>query len=229
MGPKIIICDVDGTVTEGLQPITREMTDAIASVSQPFAFLSGTDEKELQRIVGDPLDTRSKNYFLLGNSGIKVDLPNKEKVIKVLERTVDVFHLPCESDDWDQVLDRGSQVTLSCIGRNAPKEEKAEWDPDQRKRKIIAHYIRCSIGDKYNIAIGGTTSIDITAKGMDKAAGIRAFLTKLNLRPHQVVYYGDAFHPEGNDYSLLGVVPCVAVRNPAHFLEHLRDYVHQPG
>ena len=37
---------------------------------------------------------------------------------------------------WGDVIeDRGSQITFSALGQQAPLEEKKKWDPDFAKRK----------------------------------------------------------------------------------------------
>ena len=37
---------------------------------------------------------------------------------------------------WGEVIeDRGSQITFSALGQQAPLEEKDAWDPDYAKRK----------------------------------------------------------------------------------------------
>ena len=39
---------------------------------------------------------------------------------------------------WGEVIeDRGSQITFSALGQQAPLEEKNKWDPDYTKRKKI--------------------------------------------------------------------------------------------
>jgi phosphomannomutase len=35
------------------------------------------------------------------------------------------------------IEDRGSQITYSALGQQAPLEEKEKWDPDFAKRKKI--------------------------------------------------------------------------------------------
>jgi hypothetical protein len=56
---------------------------------------------------------------------------------------------------WGEVIeDRGSQITFSALGQQAPLEEKEKWDPDYTKRKKIKlpfrtsgfHFLRISLG-----------------------------------------------------------------------------------
>ena len=45
----------------------------------------------------------------------------------------------------------------------------------------------------------GTTTIDITRKGIDKDFGIRKLSERLGIPPERMVYVGDALFPGGND------------------------------
>ena len=48
--------------------------------------------------------------------------------------------------------------------------------------------------------LGGTTSIDITKSGIDKAYGIRKLRDILAIPVGEMLYVGDALFPGGNDY-----------------------------
>jgi hypothetical protein len=127
----------------------------------------------------------------------------------------------------DQLQDRGSQITLSAVGRHAPDDIKRTLDPDGVKRREWVAYLKTFVGEKYSIRVGGTTSIDITPSGIDKAYGIRKFLEANRLKPSEALFFGDKLGPGGNDAPALQVVDCVAVKDPAHTLEILSHF--QPG
>src|SRR3546814_9764419 len=60
---------------------------------------------------------------------------------------------------------------LSALGQQAPLDAKEQWDPDFAKRKAIqAELIQRLPG--FSIKMGGTTSIDVTREGVDKAYGL---------------------------------------------------------
>ena len=60
---------------------------------------------------------------------------------------------------------------------------------------------------EFEVKIGGTTSIDITPKGMDKAFAIRKLLDYFKLGTEDILFFGDAVYENGNDYPvfLMGV------------------------
>jgi phosphomannomutase len=70
------------------------------------------------------------------------------------------------------IEDRGSQITFSALGQQAPLEEKDKWDPDYAKRKKIKALLDTLIPE-FSVRMGGATSIDVTKPGIDKAYGIR--------------------------------------------------------
>jgi hydroxymethylpyrimidine pyrophosphatase-like HAD family hydrolase len=70
--------------------------------------------------------------------------------------------------------------------------------------------------------VGGTTSIDITAHGVDKGWGVRELLALQGWKAEDCLYFGDRFEETGNDYPVLAVMDCVAVKNPAETLGHFR-------
>ena len=63
--------------------------------------------------------------------------------------------------------------------------------------------------------MGGSTSIDVTLPGIDKAYGIRKLRDVLGLPIAEMIYVGDALFPGGNDYPAreTGAV-CIQVANP---------------
>lgn len=59
---------------------------------------------------------------------------------------------------WGEIIeDRGSQITFSALGQQAPLEEKYKWDPDFTKRKKIKAILDTFIL-KFSVRMGGATS-----------------------------------------------------------------------
>ena len=78
-------------------------------------------------------------------------------------------------------------------------EEKNKWDPDYAKRKQIKAILDPYIPE-FSVRIGGSTSIDITKPGIDKAYGIRKLRDLLDISLKEMIYIGDALFVGGNDY-----------------------------
>jgi HAD superfamily hydrolase (TIGR01484 family) len=103
---------------------------------------------------------------------------------------------------WGEVIeDRFSQITFSALGQQAPLEEKDKWDPDYAKRKKIKAILDAYIPE-FSVRLGGSTSIDITKPGIDKAYGIGKLRDLLHISLKEMIYIGDALFPGGNDYPV---------------------------
>ena len=116
---------------------------------------------------------------------------------------------------WGEVIeDRGSQITFSALGQQAPLEEKNKWDPDFAKRKKIKAILDTLIPE-FSVRMGGATSIDVTKPGIDKAYGIGKLRDILGISLREMIFIGDALFVGGNDYPAeqAGVVS-IPVRGP---------------
>jgi phosphomannomutase len=93
-------------------------------------------------------------------------------------------------------------------------EEKKKWDPDFAKRRQMKVFLDQSIPE-FSVRLGGTTSVDVTKKGIDKAYGIKKLRDILGVGINEMIFIGDALFPGGNDYPAkeAGVVS-IQVRDP---------------
>jgi len=117
---------------------------------------------------------------------------------------------------WGEVIeDRGSQITFSALGQQAPLAEKEKWDPDFAKRQKIKAILE-TVLPEFSVRLGGTTSVDVTRPGVDKAYGIRKLRDLLGISLNEMIFVGDALFPGGNDYPAkeAGVVS-IQVRGPS--------------
>jgi phosphomannomutase len=106
-----------------------------------------------------------------------------------------------EERTWgDRLEDRGSQITFSGLGQAAPLKEKEAWDPDRAKRMALQARLQKALPD-LSIRLGGTTSIDITRQGVDKAYGLRRLSERSGIPSSAFLFIGDALYPGGNDYA----------------------------
>jgi HAD superfamily hydrolase (TIGR01484 family) len=112
-----------------------------------------------------------------------------------------------ETKTWGPVLeDRGSQVTFSALGQDAPLDEKKAWDPDGHKKSALRAKV-AELLPTLEVRSGGSTSIDITRRGIDKAYGMRRLAQITGLSLEDMLFIGDRLDPDGNDYPVkaLGV------------------------
>ena len=117
-----------------------------------------------------------------------------------------------EERTWGEILeDRGSQITFSALGQEAPLEAKRAWDPTGEKKATLRDAV-APLLPELEVRSGGSTSVDITLKGVDKAYGMKRLAEVTGIALEEMLFVGDRLDPEGNDYPVkaLGVL-CQAV------------------
>lgn len=71
---------------------------------------------------------------------------------------------------------------------------------------------------------GGSTSVDITRKGIDKAYGMKKLAAHNGIALDDMLFVGDRLDPEGNDYPVRALgVPTFAVNSWEHTEQYLRE------
>ena len=230
---KLIVFDLDGTLAESKSSLDAEMSarlhDLLGIVK--VAVISGGDwpQFEKQLLSNLPHDERLVNLSLLPTGGTKFyqysgdweklyeedfTPEEREKIFSSLKESLEKAGYRV-AKVWGKVIeDRGSQITFSALGQQAPLEEKNKWDLDYAKRKKIKAILDTSIPE-FSVRIGGSTSIDITKPGIDKAYGIGKLRDLLHVSLKEMIYIGDALFVGGNDYPAEQAgVDSIPVRGP---------------
>lgn len=230
---KLIIFDLDGTLAKSKSAIDKEMAilfKELLEVTQ-VAIISGGDWPQFEKQVINqlPKDTAFTKLSILPTCGTKY-YQYKKNWVKVYEekfsdeeRKEILFNLNIAIKNSDieikktwgnQIEDRGSQITFSALGQEAPLEEKKVWDNDFAKRKKIVTPLQKSLKE-FSIGMGGTTSIDITKPGIDKAYGILKLKEILKIGIDEMLFIGDALFEGGNDFPARSTgAKCIQVRDP---------------
>jgi HAD superfamily hydrolase (TIGR01484 family) len=215
---KLIVFDLDGTLAESKSSVDAEMSrllhDLLGIVK--MAIISGGDWPQFEKQVLShlPHDKSLVNLSILPTCGTKLyqykvdwkklysedfSADEKAKIISSLKKAVAQAGFKVEKV-WGEVIeDRGSQITFSALGQQAPLDEKKKWDPDFSKRKKIKAILDPLIPG-FSVRMGGATSIDVTKPGIDKAYGIGKLRDVLGISLQEMIFVGDALFPGGNDY-----------------------------
>ena len=91
-----------------------------------------------------------------------------------------------DGEVWgERIEDRGSQITYSALGQRAPLEAKRAWDTSGTKKELLRKALEPLLPD-LEVRGGGSTSIDITEKGIDKAYGVGRLAAQLSLEPDEI-------------------------------------------
>src|SRR6266540_3034538 len=201
---KLIVFDLDGTLAESKSALDAEMAALLSTLLGivRVAVISGGNWPQFEQQVLSNLshDDHLKNLSLLPTCGTKFytyesgwkqlyseDFTDaeKDKILSALKQVIGLSDFKVEKV-WGAVIeDRGSQITFSALGQQAPIEEKKRWDPD------------------------------FTKPGIDKAYGMRKLRDTLGIAIQEMLFIGDALFPGGNDYPAkeAGVVS-IQVKDP---------------
>ena len=215
---KLIVFDLDGTLAESKASVDAEMAvllDHLLKIVKVSVISGGAwSQFEKQVVAHLSHDERLKNLSLLPTCGTKFykydskwDLlfsddftaEEKNKILSSLQQATETPELKPQKTWGDLIQDRGSQITFSGLGQQAPLEEKKKWDPDYAKRKKIKRLLDKLIPE-FSVRLGGATSVDVTKEGIDKAYGIRKLRDVLGIPISEMIFIGDAVFPGGNDY-----------------------------
>ena len=230
---KLIVFDLDGTLApskSSLAPQTAALLHDLLGIIKAAVISGGAWAQFEKQLLSDlPKNSCLANLSLLPTCGTKffqynwkwVELYSEDltadqrnNILDSLNKAVDETGYRAKKLWGEAIEDRGSQVTFSALGQQAPLAEKEKWDPDFTKRKKITAILKKLIPE-FSVRMGGATSIDVTKPGIDKAYGIGKLRDTLHLSLKEMVYIGDALFPGGNDYPAekAGVVS-IPVKGP---------------
>ena len=229
---RLIAFDLDGTLAESKQAIDPEMANLLQRLSQIaiIAVISGGDWPQFrqQLVCNLPGEFDASRMFLLPTSGTKLyrytddwqavycdQLSDnaRERILAAFDSTLSKSGITEERTWGKRIEDRGSQITFSALGQNAPLETKAAWDPDFTKRKRLQSALSAALPG-FSVRIGGSTSIDITQTGVDKAYGMRKLSEFAKVAFNEMIFIGDAIYPGGNDFAVREAgIDSIAVRD----------------
>ena len=216
---KLVAFDLDGTLALSKQPLDEDMTAHLALLLgvAAVAVISGGDWPQFEKqVVGRmPGDADLSRLFIMPTTGTKLyrhgangwapvyaelfSDDERHAILSALDEALRNAGLADERIWGERVEDRGSQITFSGLGQEAPLDAKDAWDPDRKKRTALQQTLRERLPD-LSINIGGSTSIDITRKGVDKAYGLRKLADASGIALDEMMFVGDAIFPGGNDY-----------------------------
>jgi HAD superfamily hydrolase (TIGR01484 family) len=230
---KLVVFDLDGTLALSKSPVDPGMSALLGELLTvvDVSVISGGGWPQFQKQLLSNLPTGPvlERLSLLPTCGTKFyrykndwellysedfTAEQRAQIIEALQTAIAKSHFHIEQTWGEQIEDRGSQITFSALGQKAPLSAKSTWDPDFGKRQQMKAILDPLLPD-FSIRLGGTTSVDITKKGIDKAYGIRKLRDQLKIAVEEMIFVGDAIFPGGNDYPAkeAGAIP-ILVADP---------------
>ena len=231
--PALVAFDLDDTLAPSKGLIDQRIADLLRALlrSVDVAIISGGNEAQFRTQViarlGDADAADLARLHLLPTCGTRYlrhdgtdfaavyahDLSSAEKTAALAALREEAERLGLwESEPWGDILeDRGSQITFSALGQRAPRDAKHDWDPTGSKREMLREAVSARLPG-LEVRSGGSTSIDITQAGIDKAFGMRRLAEHTGIPLSAMLFYGDRLDEGGNDYPVRAIgVPSVSV------------------
>lgn len=241
--PRLIAFDLDDTLAASKQPLAPQMGRALAELlaCRPVCVISGGSFEQFEtQVLGNlPPDADLTRLHLMPTCGTRyltheggrwrevyahnLSPELRRRAIEALEQQARRLGLwePDEKVAGPRIEDRGSQITFSALGQAAGVAEKRGWDPDGSKREKLRAAV-APLVPELEVRAGGSTSVDITQRGIDKAYGIRQLAIQTGIPLTDMLFIGDRLVPGGNDFPVAELgVPCHAVLGPEDTLSYL--------
>lgn len=211
--------DLDGTLASSRQPMAPAMVSRFSALTNrvTVALISGGGMDVVTSQVLDVLDesadrsrlhvmptSGSRYYRWNGMSWSLVyahdfDTAETAHIVDVMERRAHELGL-WPDHAWGALIEnRGSQITFSALGQQAPVAIKEQWDRDGAKKRALVEALRRDL-PRLAVRAGGLTSVDVSKQGLDKAFAVRTLAETLQIDVGSMVFVGDRMTPDGNDY-----------------------------
>ncbi len=236
LGKKLVVFDMDGTLTPSKAPIKSDMVRVLSGLLQNkmVAVIGGGRYEQFRRQFVEKANFKKellKKLFLFPTSSTafyryrggwkkvyahELLARTKKKIFHAFSAIFKEIGYKHPQKIYGQIIeDRGTQVTFSAVGQKAPVGVKDAWKKkNDRLRLRMAKLLAKKLPD-LEVRVGGLTSIDVTRKGIDKAYGIRQIEKVLKIKIKDMLFIGDAIFPGGNDYAVVRAgVDYVKVRGP---------------
>ena len=245
--PRLVAFDLDDTLAPSKGAISPRMGELLIELAErvEVAIISGGQLQQFRSQVVDRLPvadaavldrfhllpTCGTQYYRVAADGVRTVYAHaltddeKQRALAAVEEEARRLGL-WESETWGDILeDRGSQITFSALGQKAPVEAKMAWDPTGEKKNALRDAVAVRIPD-LEVRSGGSTSVDITRRGIDKAFGMRQLSEQTGIPLDDMLFVGDRLDEHGNDYPVLAMgVTCHAVTGWEDTISYLEQLI----
>ncbi len=232
---KILAFDSDDTIVVSKMAATERMAALLAEAMRYYdiCIISGTgfDEtiypntvRQIEQIEGVDLSrlhimpTCGTRYYRYHDGEWKLqyqeDLTEeqKQRIFAAIETSAKQLDMWVANPAGEIIEDRLSQVTYSALGQQATAADKYAWaEANVEKRRQLNEAVKALLPE-FEVRTAGTTSLDITKPGVDKAYGMQKLLEATGCTKEEVLFFGDKLEEGGNDFPVKHMgVDCIAV------------------
>ncbi|CAL1714976.1 unnamed protein product [Somion occarium] len=216
---KLVLFDVDGTLTPARQSATPEIIELLRALrkKQAAQFDYTFAENGLTAYkLGKTLPSQSFIKFL-GEDKYKV-------LVNFILHYLADLDIPIKRGTFIEF--RNGMVNVSPIGRNATTAERHEFEAYDKKAGVRAAFVKV-LQEKFadyglTFSIGGQISFDIFPTGWDKTYCLQHVEDE---QFEEIHFFGDKTHKGGNDYEIYSDSRTIghSVSSPADTMQLLKE------
>ena len=232
---KILAFDSDDTIVLSKMPVDERMAKLLAEAMRYYdiCIISGTGfdstiypntVRRIEQIPGIDLSrlhimpTCGTRYYRYVNGEwalqYQEDLTSeqKERIFEAIETSAKKLDMWEANPAGEIIEDRLSQITYSALGQQAAPEAKYAWaEANVEKRRLLNEAVKTLIPE-FEVRTAGTTSLDITKPGVDKAYGMKKLMEATETTMDEILFFGDKLEEGGNDFPVKAMgIDCIAV------------------
>ncbi|KAG8748353.1 Phosphomannomutase [Ceratobasidium sp. 414] len=217
---KLVLFDVDGTLTPARQTASPEMIALLKEIRKKvvIGFVGGSDFSKIseQLSVGGSDVTKDFDYAFAENGltaykcgkqlasqsfiGWIGEEKYKKMVNFILHYLADI-DIPIKRGTFLEF--RNGMINISPIGRNASIQERHEFEKYDKEHQIRRKFVE-TLKEKFEsygltFSIGGQISFDVFPTGWDKTYALRHVEDE---GFEEIHFFGDKTYQGGNDYEI---------------------------
>mmetsp|Transcript_4944 Transcript_4944/g.7549 ORF Transcript_4944/g.7549 Transcript_4944/m.7549 type:complete len:251 (-) Transcript_4944:20-772(-) len=214
---KLVLFDVDGTLTAARQESTPEMKDFLKRLSEKVVvgIVGGSDlvkqrEQMGQNITNEVDYSFSENGLvaykqgeLIGKQSIAAHLGEDKikEIVNFVLRYIADLDIPIKRGTFIEF--RAGMLNISPIGRNCSREERNEYEKFDLEHGIRREMVR-AMRERFSdmdltYSIGGQISFDLFPRGWDKTYCLRYIPED---EYDEIHFFGDKTYEGGNDHEI---------------------------
>merc|ERR1711959_881949 len=203
--PKIVLFDVDGTLSEPRKKSTQEMRTFLQELRKilPVGIVGGSDLKKIKEQLGD--DAETAYDYLFSENGLVAHKAGELLATQSLRKHLGEDKLKAfinftlkEIAEIDIPVKRGTFIEF----RNCSQEERdafEAYDKVHGIRKDLVAKLKEKFAD-FGLAfsVGGQISFDVFPNGWDETFCLQFVEKDFD----EIHFFGDKTYPGGNDYEI---------------------------
>ncbi|KAI5894980.1 eukaryotic phosphomannomutase [Schizophyllum commune H4-8] len=217
---KLVLFDVDGTLTPARQGISPEMLEVLRDVRKKvvIGFVGGSDLVKITEQLQVPgIDVLSEWDYGFAENGLTAYKQGKQLASQSFIKWLGeekykplvnfILHYLA---DLDIPIKRGTfvefrngMINVSPIGRNATVQERHDFEKYDKEHGVRAAFVN-ALREKFadlslTFSIGGQISFDVFPTGWDKTYALRHVEDE---QFEEIHFFGDKTYKGGNDHEI---------------------------